>query len=198
MPAWLVGVLSAIGSILLSLTVTLIFNKAVGLPKELKKQKKLAEMEKEQLKKENQTRDKKIADIETNLPIIHQQSLKIRTELQETDKTILETCNKIQESVLTNQKILNQRLDRLEKREKNALRAKILADYRLFTCKEKNPKQAWSEMEHHSFFELVKDYEDLNGNDYVHSVVIPAMNELEVIPMSDLTNLEEMYKSRHI
>lgn len=198
MPAWLTGVLGAIGSILLSLTVTLIFNKAVGLPKEVKKQKKLAEAEKEQLKQENLVRDKKITAIETDLPIFHQQSIKIRTELQETDKTILETCNKIQESVLTNQKILNQRLDRLEKREKNALRAKILADYRLFTCEEKNPKQAWSEMEHHSFFELVKDYEDLNGNDYVHSVVIPAMNKLEVIPMSDLVRLEEIYKSRHI
>ena len=198
MPEWLIGVLGTIGSILVSLTVTLIFNKTIGLPKEIKKQKKVVEAEKEQLRQENLIRDKKITAIETDLPIFHQQSIKIRTELQETDKTILETCNKIQESVLTNQKILNQRLDRLEKREKNALRAKILADYRLFTCEEKNPKQAWSEMEHHSFFELVKDYEDLNGNDYVHSVVIPAMNELEVIPMSDLANLEEMYKSRHI
>jgi len=198
MPTWLIGVLSTVGSLLLSLTVTLIFNKVAGLPKELKKQKKVAEAEKEQLKQENLIRDKKITAIETDLPIFHQQSIKIRTELQETDKTILETCNKIQESVLTNQKILNQRLDRLEKREKNALRAKILADYRLFTSDEKNPKKAWSEMEHHSFFELIKDYEDLNGNDYVHSVVIPAMNELVVIPMSDLALLDEMYKSRHI
>ena len=44
---------------------------------------------------------------------------------------------------------------------------------------------AWSEMEHHAFFELVRDYEDLNGNDYVHSTVIPAVNELSVIPMTD-------------
>ncbi len=198
MPEWLIGVLGTIGSILVSLTVTLIFNKTIGLPKEIKKQKKVAEAEKEQLRQENLIRDKKITAIETDLPIFHQQSIKIRTELQETDKTILETCNKIQESVLVNQKILNQRLDRLEKREKNALRAKILADHRLFTNKEKNPKQAWSEMEHHSFFELVKDYEDLNGNDYVHSVVIPDMNRLEVISMTDLKRLEELYKSRQI
>ena len=38
MPGWLIAVLSSVGSILLSLTVTLIFNKVAGIPKELKKQ----------------------------------------------------------------------------------------------------------------------------------------------------------------
>ena len=169
--------------------------------KELRKAKGLTQQalaEKEKLKQENMIRDQKILKIETSLPVFHQQSIEIRTQLQETDKAILATCSQIQESVLTNQKILNQRLDRLEKREKNALRAKILADHRLFTSIEKNPEQAWSEMEHHSFFELVKDYEDLNGNDYVHSDVIPAMNKLEVIPMTDLARLEKIYKSRHM
>lgn len=198
MPEWLVKLLISAGSVLLTLTITLIFNKVVGVPKELKKQKQQALAEKEKLKQENMIRDQKILEIETSLPVFHQQSIEIRTQLQETDKAILATCGQIQESVLTNQKILNQRLDRLEKREKNALRAKILADHRLFTNIEKNPEQAWSEMEHHSFFELVKDYEDLNGNDYVHSDVIPAMNKLEVVPMTDLARLEKLYKSRHV
>ena len=51
-------------------------------------------------------------------------------------------------------------------------------------------------MEHHSFFKLVEDYESLGGNDYVHSTVLPAMNELDVIPMSDLDKLKELYQSR--
>lgn len=198
MPSWLINVLTAAGSVILTLTVTLIFNKVTGIPKELKKQKQQALAEKEKLKQENMIRDQKISEIETSLPVFHQQSIQIRTQLQETDEAILKTCGQIQEGVLTNQKILNQRLDRLERREKNALRAKILADHRLFTSVEKNPEQAWSEMEHHSFFELVKDYEDLNGNDYVHSDVIPVMNKLEVIPMTDLARLEKIYKSRHI
>jgi hypothetical protein len=51
-------------------------------------------------------------------------------------------------------------------------------------------------MEHHSFFKLVEDYESLGGNDYVHSVVLPAMNELDVIPMSKLDRIKELYNSR--
>lgn len=53
-------------------------------------------------------------------------------------------------------------------------------------------------MEHHSFFELVRDYEELGGNDYVHSVVLPDMNRLNVIAMTDLKGLKELYESRRI
>ena len=98
--------------------------------------------------------------------------------------------------MLENQHVLNERLDRLEKREKNAIRAKLLDEYRLFTDESKNPMLAWSEMEHHAFFELVRDYEDLHGNDYVHSTVLPAMNELIVIPMSDKVQLAKLMHSR--
>ena len=51
-------------------------------------------------------------------------------------------------------------------------------------------------MEHHAFFELVRDYEDLGGNDYVHSTVLPAMNELEVVLMSNKLRLAELMSSR--
>lgn len=51
-------------------------------------------------------------------------------------------------------------------------------------------------MEHHSFFKLVEDYESLGGNDYVHGTILPAMNELDVIPMADLERLTRLYASR--
>jgi hypothetical protein len=107
-------------------------------------------------------------------------------------------CNEIKNSVTDNRQVLNERLDRLEKREKNAIRAKLLDEYRLFTDESKNPMLAWSEMEHHAFFELVKDYEDLHGNDFVHSTVIPAMNELAVILMSDKETLLKLMNSRKL
>ena len=66
-----------------------------------------------------------------------------------------------------------------------------------FTDTEKNPQRAWSEMEYHAFFQLVRDYEDLGGNDYVHSTVLPEVNELMVIPMSDTTSLKKMYDMRN-
>ena len=181
----------------------LLFNKTVSWPKELKKQKeeeaKKEALREAQLKQENQARDIKIAALETAvsaLPRYRAQSLSIQTQLQNTDKEILGLCNTIKDSVKENQNILNNRLDRLEKREKNALRAKILDEYRLFTDESKNPMRAWSEMEHHAFFELVKDYEDLGGNDFVHSVVLPAINTLEVVLMSNKLRLAELMASR--
>lgn len=201
MPGWLIAVLSSVGSILLSLTVTLIFNKVAGIPKELKKQREAEAAREEKLKLENQARDAKIASLEAAvnaLPGYRAQSLQIQQQLQSSDKDILNLCTEIKNGVVDNQKVLNERLDRLEKREKNAIRAKLLDEYRLFTDEAKNPMLAWSEMEHHAFFELVRDYEDLHGNDYVHSTVIPAINELEVIQMSDKKRLLELMASRRL
>ena len=122
--------------------------------------------------------------------------VKIQNQLEQADGHILEVCDSIKSAVIANGENLDKRLDDLERCERNSLRAKILDEYRLYTDEHKNPKQAWTEMEHHSFFKLVEDYESLGGNDYVHSTVLPAMNELDVIPMSDSDKLKELYQSR--
>lgn len=245
MPGWLITVLSTAGSLVLTLTITLLFNKLVALPKEVKRQRE-AELaaaraeaeaqaearreaeEAERLKEEQHAqndadRDARIAAIETAvdtkiaalataldtrlsvveaavnaLPTYRAQSLQIQTQLQATDDKILTALNEIKGGIKENQNILNTRLDRLEDREKNAIRAKLLDEFRLFTDEHKNPMLAWSEMEHHAFFKLVKDYEALHGNDYVHSEVLPAMNRLEVIPMSNKEKLLELMQSRRL
>lgn len=133
-----------------------------------------------------------------NMPTYRQQSLNIQQQLKGADEKILETCQKIQEGVNENQRILNERLDRLEDRERNSLRAKILDMHRLFTSKKMNPMQAWTEMERDAFNDLIADYESLNGNGHVHTVVIPEMNMLRVIPMSDVKAVAELFHSREI
>ena len=110
--------------------------------------------------------------------------------------TLIETCKQIQDGVNENQKILNERLDRLEDRERNALRAKILDMHRMFTNKKMNPMQAWTEMERDAFNDLITDYESLNGNGHVHTVVIPEMNRLRVILMTDIQAVAELFHSR--
>jgi hypothetical protein len=201
MPVWLLNTLATIGTLLLSLTVTYIFNKTVALPDVMKAQKAAEKAKEEQLKKDNCDRDKKIANLQTAvdaLPGYRAQSLQIQEQLQNTDRDILDVCNEIKNNVLANQHILNERLDRLESREKNAIRQKLLDEHRLFTNKERNPMKAWTEMEQHAFFKLVKDYEDLGGNDYVHSVVLPDMNKLEVVRMDNLDRLAELMASRRL
>lgn len=194
MPAWLATMLTSVGTLILTLSVTLIFNKMVGLPKELKKQKDDEKAKEAQLKKENCARDARIASLEATIATLTSDN----ANLQRADTSILAVCNDIKNNMTANQKLLDDRLDRLEKREKNAIRAKLLDEYRLFTDETKNPMLAWSEMEHHAFFELVRDYEDLHGNDYVHSTVIPAMNELVVVQMSDKVTLAKLMASRKL
>lgn len=178
---------SSVGSLLLTLTVTTIFNHFKGLPKKIKDEKEAERKAQEKLMEDNECRDKKLAALEES-----------DKKLKEADKNILELCREIQADVKQNRVDVIAKLERLENRERNALRAKILDEYRLYTDESRNPMLAWSEMEEHSFFKLVEDYEALGGNDYVHSVVIPEVSELDVVPMSNLSQLKELYDSRKI
>ena len=192
------GIVAAV-TCLASLLVTFIFNKVAGIPKDLKKQreadrKRIANIEETVEKMEE--RLAKVEEAVGHYPEYRAQSLQIQTQLKQTDNHILEVCDSIKSAVIANGERIDKRLGDLERREKNALRAKILDEYRFYTDERKNPLKAWSEMEYHSFFKLVEDYESLGGNDYVHRTIVPAMNELDVISMSDLEKLKELYQSR--
>lgn len=192
---------ATIYSVLITLTVTFIFNYFVGLPKKIRN-------DKEQDKKivnnlilriDSQEQNiKKLQDIVDKLPQYREQSLKIQAELKETDVSITELCETIKNEVVENRKEVMQKLNHLEEREKNALRAKILEEHRFYTDEQRNPLKAWSEMEEHSFRKLIEDYEALGGNDYVHEIVLPDMNRLDVISMQDSIRLKELYDSRKI
>lgn len=192
---------ATIYSVLITLTVTFIFNYFVGLPKKIRNDK---EQDKKIvnnliLRMDSQEQNiKKLQDIVDKLPEYREQSLKIQAELKETDVSITELCETIKNEVVENRKEVMQKLNRLEEREKNALRAKILEEHRFYTDEQRNPLKAWSEMEEHSFRKLVEDYEALGGNDYVHEIVLPDMNRLDVISMQDSIRLKELYDSRKI
>lgn len=192
------GIVAAV-TCLASLLVTFIFNKVAGIPKELKKQREADRKRVANLEETIEKMEERLAKVEEavgHYPEYRAQSLQIQNQLEQTDKNILEVCDSIKSVVIDTGERLDKRLGDLEKREKNALRAKILDEYRFYTDERKNSLKAWSEMEHHSFFKLVEDYESLGGNDYVHRTIVPAMNELDVISMSDSDKLKELYQSR--
>ena len=192
---------ATIYSVLITLTVTFIFNYFVGLPKKIRNDK---EQDKKIvnnliLRMDSQEQNiKKLQDVVDKLPQYREQSLQIQAELKEADVSVKELCETIKNEVVENRKEVMQKLNRLEEREKNALRAKILEEHRFYTDEQRNPLKAWSEMEEHSFRKLVEDYEALGGNDYVHEIVLPDMNRLDVISMQDSIRLKELYDSRKI
>ena len=195
------GIWSTIGSILLSLVVTFLFNYFIGLPKKFKDAKKAEQAEKDELAEANRKRDKRLDKLEEavdNLPVYREQSKKIQEELRNADVDIKGLCKTIKDEVNANRQMLDTRLKSLENREKNTLREKIYQLWRTFTDERLNPMQAWTDMEKHSFDELVKDYESLGGNDYVHKVILPDMIKLKIITMDNLTLVKQLYESRNI
>lgn len=201
MNGWIIAVISAAGSTTLTLIVKWLFDYFIGLPKKIRQAREEERQEKERLMEDNKMRDEKIARLEAavnELPKYREKSREIQEELKATDKEIVELCGAIRDSVIQNRVEVLDKLDRLENREKNALRAKILEEHRLYTDESRNPMRAWSEMEEHSFRELVKDYEALGGNDYVHHVVLPEINHLYVVKMTNLEELKKLYDSRKV
>ena len=138
------GIVAAV-TCLASLLVTVIFNKVAGIPKELKKQreadrKRIANIEETVEKMEE--RLAKVEEAVGHYPEYRAQSLKIQNQLEQKDNHILEVCDSIKSAVIANGERIDKRLGDLEKREKNALRAKILDEYRLYTDERKNPMKA--------------------------------------------------------
>lgn len=223
----LTAIITTACTVAASLLVTYIFNKVSGLPKRIADEKRaredriatieetaatnkteiLAEITnvKTELTQNFDTfanamtaRVEAVEEAVSHYPEYRAQSLQIQGQLQQADKSILEVCTAIKDDVVANRAMLDSRLKSLENREKNALRDKIYAHWRNFTNINLNPRQAWTDMEQHTFNELVKDYESLGGNDYVHKVIIPEMSRLTVIPyMDNLDAVKELFDSRN-
>lgn len=194
-------------TVLVTLTVTFLFNYFVGLPKKKKKQKDEQQKEKQEfistntkqnadIKKLREELDALKDDMKKTKQCMHQADKDILDQLNSSSTNILALCKTIQENVAADHNSVMDKLRRLEIREKNRIRAALIREYNLFTNPQKNPMLAWSEMEHDAFFKQVDDYEDLKGNDYIHSEVLPAMNKLTIIPMTDVATLESMFKLR--
>ena len=133
-------------------------------------------------RRERDRKDHEVMDQVGKYPEWRQQSINIQKEFTDAIKNLQ---NRMEEIEATTQK-----------RERNKLRDRLLQSYRYFTSEEKNPLQAWSEMEADAFWEIFGDYEKMGGNGHVHTEVQPAMRRLEVIPMTEPERITELMQSR--
>ena len=114
-------------------------------------------------------------------PQYREQSRQIQKEFREEINGLKIEQSKIVETQTQVYKTLGELQQELKDRDKNKLQDRLLQSYRYYTDIEKNPSQTWSMMEAQAFWALFKDYEDVGGNGYMHSVVMPAMKILKVI-----------------
>lgn len=129
-------------------------------------------------------------------PQYRQQSIDIQHRWEDiianVEKTIQEVSER-QEQLLER---INQLENKMFERELNKLRDRLVQSYKYYTNKDNNPRQAWTELEKEAFMKLFKDYEEMGGNGYMHSVVLPDMETLEVILMHEHAAIAELMKSR--
>lgn len=122
-------------------------------------------------------------------PQYRQQSIDIQKKLQGGIDKLTTTVERIEK-----------RQDEIEAEHNqmklNELRDKLIYNYQKYTSKEKNPMQAWTEMEKSSFYSIFRDYENLGGDGYMHTVVQPAMDLLRVIPEHEEEEVIKLLHSR--
>ena len=129
--------------------------------------------------------------------LYREQSRELRDNMRKDNLEALNQSNQaLQEISTINKSIENiiQRLDNIateqkdareksKQQELNKLRDRLLQGWRYYTS-DKNPhKGAWTRMEAESYWALFGDYEDLGGDGYMHTVVQPEMNKLDVTDM---------------
>lgn len=171
--------LSVFGSIPLSQVVIILIaiGFGVGVYKQVKKYFHNKYEEESKQKEDMQ----KVLDQVAQYPKYRQQSIEMQqyfqneiNKLQEAQKQTYETQEEIRF-------IVKRMEEDLREREKNKLQDKLLQYYRYYTDEKKNPKKSWTRMESQAFWALFKDYENVGGDGYMHSVVQPAMNLLTII-----------------
>lgn len=139
-----------------------------------------------------QEKDKQIKaalEATSHYPEYRQQSLQIQQQLTA-------DMQKIEKTLEEHTKRLEKMENDSRKRELNKLRDTLLQNYKYYTNKDKNPLQAWTTMESDAFWELFGDYEDMGGNGYMHSIVLPAMQLLNVIDMHNCEEVSELMRTR--
>ena len=139
--------------------------------------------------KERQERLQEALSQVSKYPTWHQQSIDIRTELSNELK-------KLAQNTEENTRRLSEFEEEIKNRDRNKLKSELLKWFHYYTNSAKNPQHAWIEMEADVFWSSFSDYEDLDGNGFMHSDVQPAMNQLEVIKMDDPERVMDLYASR--
>ena len=139
-----------------------------------------------------QQRDQKLEEALSAVkqyPTYRKQSLEVQQRLHS-------EIEELRTSVEDNSKRLVKMEEESRKRELNKLRETLLQNYKYYTDVKKNPLQAWTKMEADAFWASFTDYEDLDGNGYMHTEVQPKMQLLTVIHMHDKEGISSLMSSR--
>ena len=116
--------------------------------------------------------------VHNKYPEYRQQSLQIQKDLTARMDNMGQAIDGLAKSLAAMKEVT-------DRRERNRIRDRLLQAYRYYTSQDANPGQSWNNMEAEAFWEMFKDYEDANGDGFMHTVVQPAMQKLKVVDVLD-------------
>lgn len=121
-------------------------------------------------------------------PEYRQQSVHIQELLEGEIQEIREMQRKNSEALAKLEARMDQSEEQTNRRDRNKLRDLLLQNFRHYTSPKTNPSQSWTHMEAETFWELFHDYEDMGGNGYMHSEVLPKMEQLLIVDSNNNSN----------
>ena len=114
-------------------------------------------------------------------PEYREQSRKIQQEFRQEIDGLKEAQGVLSDTQKEICKTLVDMKNTMDKRERNKTRDRLLQMYRYYISEKTNPSRSWTQMEAEAFWELFGDYEEAGGDGYMHTVVQPEMNKLDII-----------------
>lgn len=120
-------------------------------------------------------------EVSKHYPEYREQSRKIQEGFQQEIDGLKNLYLALEQKVDRQEQHLNKIEESNMKRERNKIRDILLQYYKTYGTPENNPTCSWKRIESETFWELFRDYEELNGDGLIHDTVEPAMRLLNII-----------------
>ena len=143
--------------------------------------KKTLAIQKHEADKEKDEKINMVLEEVNKYPQYREQSRQIQQDFQRQIDNLNNSQVKLAEAQTEICDSLKNLKEAMDKRERNKLQDRLLQSYRYYTDPVKNPNQTISPMESQAFWALFSDYEDVGGDGYMHTVVMPAMKMLKIV-----------------
>lgn len=138
-------------------------------------------IKKHEVEEEKDKQLKMVLEEVAKYPEYREQSRKIQQEFRKEIDGLKEAQSDLSNTQEEIRQTLVDMKATMDKRERNKIRDRLLQMYRYYINDKTNPNRTITRMEHEAFWELFGDYEEAGGDGYMHTVVQPEMNKLDII-----------------
>lgn len=124
-------------------------------------------------------------EYESNRIHDREQSFEIQKQLVDAQTSLAEQLKTVSFQISEMQRKTDERFtvseEKNNKRVRAELKDKIMRAYRIY-----HERQYWNEMEKEALEDLIEEYENVDGNSFVHKIIIPEMYTWELYSIGEI------------